>query len=253
MTENPYESTDQPHGPTPISGPLAMLAKVAFVLILLGGLALLLIPAQRGTREAARRNQCLNNVKQILLALHNYHDTKGELPPAYSVDEQGTRLHSWRALILPFMEGQEVHKLIDYSKPWDAPENEAARNAPSPFPICPSSWQEDEQLTTYLAVVGPEFLFDGSTPRKFSDVKDGTSNTIAFIEVSPDKAVHWMSPHDADEKFIFGSTEENLRTGHPDTFIAAYVDGHATGIELAIDPKQLRAMLTIAGGEEIER
>ncbi|WP_442481994.1 DUF1559 family PulG-like putative transporter [Aeoliella sp. SH292] len=252
MTENPYESTDQPHGPLPVSGPLALLGKVALVLVILGGLSLLVIPARRGAREAARHNSCLNNVKQILLALHNYQEVHGELPPAYSVDAKGNQLHSWRALILPFIEGNTVHKLIDYSKPWDAPENEAARNIPSPFPICPSSWQEDEQLTTYLAVVGPEFLFDGRTPRKLSDVKDGLSNTLAIVEVSPDKAVHWMSPEDVDENFVFENTDENLRTGHPEVFIAGFLDGRVEGIQMDVDPEDLRAMLTIAGREVIE-
>lgn len=252
MTENPYKSTDQPHGPTPISGPLAMLSKVALVLVILGGLSLLVIPARRGPREAARRNQCLNNMKHILLALQNYHDRHGELPPAYSVDENGNRLHSWRALILPYMEGNTAYKLIDYTKPWDAPENEAARKSVVEVYLCPSDPYEDEHLTTYVAILGPEFLFDGPDARSFASVKDGLSNTIAVIEIGHEYARHWMSPEDVDEAFVFENPPENLRTGHPGVFVAGFLDGHAAGIQHEIDPKQLRAMLTIAGAEEAD-
>ncbi|WP_442481993.1 DUF1559 family PulG-like putative transporter [Aeoliella sp. SH292] len=251
MTEHSYEHTDHPSGAM-----VSVWAKIFWRVAIYGGIialvVALLLPNVRSARGAAERNQCHNYVQQTLLALQNYHDTRGELPPAYTVDEHGNRLHSWRALILPFTEGTDgVYKLIDFSKPWDAPENEAARNSPSPFHVCPSARLDDEQLTTYLAVVGPKFVFNGPSPRKFSDVKDGLSNTIAIVEVSPDKAVHWMSPHDADETFLFENPEESLKTNHPGLFIAGYLDGHATGIPLDIDPKDLRAMLTIAGGEKL--
>lgn len=251
MTENPYESTDQPHGSSPFMSPLALVVKVGLVIGVLGFLAMLLIPARRGVPEVARRNSCLNNMRQIVLALHNYHDEHGTLPPAYMIDAEGNRLHSWRALILPYMEGNRVYELIDFTKPWDAPENEAARNSMVEAFVCPSAPYEDEHLSTYVAVVGPEFLFDGPHGRSFASVTDGTSNTIAIIEVSPDKAVHWMSPEDVDEEFVFENPEENLRTGHPGTFIAGYLDGRTVGLQLDMDPKTLRAMLTIAGGEKI--
>ena len=64
------------------------------VIIIMGVLVVLLFPAVPAAREAARRMQCSNNMKQIALAFHNYHDKHGHLPPAYTVDEDGKPLHS---------------------------------------------------------------------------------------------------------------------------------------------------------------
>src|SRR5690242_8873949 len=72
-----------------------VLAVVACLAILI----LFLLPATRSVRPAARRSQCVNNMKQIMLALINYEQSYEALPPAYTVDAKGRPLHSWRTLI----------------------------------------------------------------------------------------------------------------------------------------------------------
>src|SRR5262245_5872973 len=79
----------------------------------------LLLPAQRRGREAARRTQCKNNLKLIALALHQYEADYHALPPAYTVDRYGNPLHSWRTLILPYLDQQALYNSIDLSKAWD--------------------------------------------------------------------------------------------------------------------------------------
>jgi hypothetical protein len=63
-----------------------------------------------GHREASRRSQCMNNLKQILIALQNYHDVYGEFPPACIRDKDGKPMHSWRVLLLPFLEQEALYK-----------------------------------------------------------------------------------------------------------------------------------------------
>src|SRR5690606_33729499 len=108
---------------------------------------------------------------------------------------------------------------------------------------CPSAPYEDEHLTTYFAVVGPDTMFPGSTPRVLALVDD-PSDTICTIEVSPDRAVHWMSPYDIDcEELLAGWAE--LQSPHPQNHVAGYADGHAKSLNKDIDLEVLRDMLTV--------
>ena len=61
----------------------------------------------------------MNNIRNITLALLNYADTHKAFPPAYTVDANGNRLHSWRTLLLPYLDQQSLYESIDFSKPWN--------------------------------------------------------------------------------------------------------------------------------------
>ena len=245
MSENPYQSPDG-HSAAQRKFTLALLGRlVAYATIICLVIALLL-PSIRSAREPARRNQCINNLRQISLALLDYVDANGELPPAYTVDSEGNKLHSWRTLILPYMEGGEIYETIDLSKPWDDPANTKAREElGGPF-ACPSAPFEPG-MTNYFAVVGPECAFAGADARKMEDIADGASTTIFVVEGPSDRAVHWMSPKDVtlDDVLSFGPDQP---TGHPGGFMAVYADGHVDFINHDIYRKALRAMLTIADG-----
>ena len=92
--------------------------EILIVLASLAALVALFIPFSRmgsAGREPSRRSQCKNNLKQIGLALHNYHEKYQAFPPAYTVDATGKPLHSWRTLILPFVDQQALYDKIDLS------------------------------------------------------------------------------------------------------------------------------------------
>src|SRR5438552_2302923 len=78
------------------------LIELLVVLAIIALLLALLLPATRSAGPAARRAQCVNNLKQIALALYEYEQVHKSLPPAYTVDPKGRPLHSWRSLILPY-------------------------------------------------------------------------------------------------------------------------------------------------------
>src|SRR5262249_12243111 len=85
--------------------------------------AALLLPAVQSSRTAARRAQSVNNLKQIALALHNFHSSNGRFPPAGSRDKNGNALLSWRVTILPFVEQQALFNEFHMDEPWDSPHN----------------------------------------------------------------------------------------------------------------------------------
>src|SRR4051794_27348607 len=116
------------------------LVECLVVMAILAILIALLLPAVRSSAgPAARRAQCTNNLKQIAMALHNYEQVYNALPPAYTVDAVGRPLHSWRTLILPYLEQETLYQTIDLSKSWDDPANAGARETLLSTFHCPES------------------------------------------------------------------------------------------------------------------
>src|SRR4249919_3311122 len=114
------------------------LIELLVVIAIIAVLIALLLPAVQAAREAARRAQCVNNLKQIGLAMHNYHDVKNGLPPSAIVDKQGKPLLSWRVAILPYIEQQPLYDKFKLDEPWDSPNNkDLIQYMPSIY-MCPS-------------------------------------------------------------------------------------------------------------------
>ncbi len=206
----------------------------------MGILAALLVPAVQAAREAARRVQCSNNLKQIAIAMHLYHDVYQSFPPAYTVDENGNRLHSWRTLILPFLEQQALYDQIDLSKPWDDPANAVVGETRIDVYACPSVPLQNE--TTYQVVVDPASMFPGATSVSMDDVVDGTSNTLLVVEVPPPSAVPWMSPQDMDMAAYMNAVGTSP---HPGGTNIALADGAVQFAEPWTDSQKKRALVTI--------
>ncbi|MFG0290362.1 MAG: DUF1559 domain-containing protein [Rhodopirellula sp. JB044] len=200
----------------------------------------LLLPAVSAAREAARRMSCSNNLKQIGLAMHNYHSAYNSLPPAYTVDANGQRLHSWRTLLLPFLEYQSLYEQIDLTRPWDDPVNRALSEQVIPVFNCPSAG-EGTNLTTYVAVVSPDGMLSGATPVAFRDVTDGLSNTIMVAETTTDAAVVWMSPQDIDvDQFINTPSESQTHLGGANVLMG---DGAVSFLDDETAPAMRRQMI----------
>jgi type II secretory pathway pseudopilin PulG len=230
--------------------PALTLVELLVVVAIIGVVVALLLPARRTGREAARRNQCLSNLKRIANALKNYEKAHGALPPAYTTDTNGKPLHSWRTLILPYMEEQRLYESIDLTKPWDDPANAEAFKSSVLAYQCPSADIEDN-FTTYLAVVTPNSCFRATEPRNLSEITDGDRETLMVIEVSAEHAVPWMAPSDADEKAVLGIGAPKTRSPHPNGMQAAFVDDHVEFISDEVPAAQRRALISIAGNDKL--
>ena len=230
---------------------IAVLAACAFVFLICAGiLAALLLPAVQAAREAARRMQCSNNMKQIALAIHNYESAYKSLPPAYTVDSNGNKLHSWRTLILPYMEQSALYSRIDFSKSWDHPDNAFLLELQVPIYMCPSS-SLPKGHTLYLAIVDPKSVFPGETQTTFSEITDGTSNTVMVYESDPSNSVPWMEPRDGDMGAFITAFSSDHRHGHTGGANCTLADGSVQFFSNNTPPAKLRALATRNGGEGI--
>lgn len=225
------------------------LLKVFLISAIVVVLIILFVPAPRNAIGAARRTQCKNNLKQIGLALYNYHDDYGSFPPAYTVDKKGRPLHSWRTLLLPYLEQTALYRQIDLSKPWNDLANAVAFETLVPSFQCRSASLPTNH-TTYLGVADEDSIFNGSTPNAYSDITDSTSDTLMVVEAPPDRSVPWMAPQDADEALILGITKDT-KTAHSGGFQVLLADGYARFISVNLDRATLKALLTISGDEVV--
>lgn len=210
----------------------------------------LFLPLHRPAREAARRTQCKNNLKMISLALHSYRDEHGGFPPAFTVDDKGKPLHSWRTLILPYLGRISLYDSIDLTRPWDDPVNARAAQASLSEYRCPS-FSGPANHATYLGCLAPQGCFQLTEPRALSEITDGASETLMVLEVPADRAVPWMSPQDAEETLVL-SLGPDSKFYHTGGTHAARCDGSVLFFSENISKKQLHALFTIAGGETVE-
>lgn len=236
--------------PPPRSGTnvwmIIALCMIPMFLVCSGVLVGLLLPAVQAAREAARRMQCSNNLKQIALALHNYHDANRCFPPAYTIDENGQKLHSWRTLLLPYLEQNGIYQQIDLSKPWNDPVNAHLSQLDMPVYRCPSS-PVAPGMTTYQVVLDTNGIFPGATSVSMREITDGTSNTLAVVESTAAKAVPWMEPTDLDLTTYLSDSQG--QTSHTGGSQVAFADGSVQFIAKSLDDGTRKALITKDSGE----
>jgi Protein of unknown function (DUF1559) len=183
------------------------------------------------------------------LAVANYHDANGHYPPAYVVGPDGRPWHSWRVLVLPFIEQQELYDAYRFDEPWDGPHNcTLAERMPKIYRFHNRS-EPGQTTTNYLAVIGPNTMWPGAEGRKPADVTDDLSDTVLIAE-NRGLGVCWMEPRDLH--FDTLPTEMNHPLGVSSWYTTPAVvmaDGMVHTFPLTLSATDLRAKLTATGGE----
>lgn len=228
---------------------LLLIFGVVGVVILLS----LILPDVNGPRPVSPRFMCLNNLKNIGLALQSYHTEHGRFPPAYIADEHGKPMHSWRVLILPYMDRAALHRAYRFDEPWNGPNNrKLAAQGLSCF-NCPDDHPERSTRTNYMVVVGPNTMFPGSKSTQLSDISDGGAETIMLVEVAGSD-IHWMEPRDLPVqqamRGINAAAGQSVSSKHWGVVNVVFADGSAKALPNNTDREQLKAWFTINGGEQ---
>lgn len=250
--------------------PAFTLVELLVVIAIIGILVALLLPAVQAAREAARRAECGNNLKQMVLATHNYMDSVRSVPPFSLPPPVGAPGGNWslQARILPYLEQSNLQGLIDfnynYSDIVHAPSHALVTQAQVPSYVCPSEVNARPRYpssptglthfpTTYAASLGTWFVWDPTTNRSGDGAfvvnqrinpgayTDGMSNTVAFAEVKayqanvkPGTPNGPNDPPPASAAAVAAYASGTVSTtGHTE-----WVDGkvHETGVTMVLTP-----------------
>lgn len=201
-------------------------------------------------RQAARRQQSVNNLKQIALAVHNFHDVYKSFPAQASRGPDGKPLLSWRVHILPFIEQRKLYEQFHLNEPWDSPHNKVLIDKMPQVYRSPASKLREKGKTNYLVAVGPGTVFGGREGMRIQDIKDGTSNTIMVVEANDQHVVIWTRPEDLPYdpkdpgKGLWGLYEGGTNL--------AICDGSVRFVSEKIDPEILRRLFGAADGKPVE-
>jgi prepilin-type processing-associated H-X9-DG protein len=213
-----------------------------------GMLVGLLLPAVQAAREAARRTQAANHLKQIGLALHNYHAVHGHFPPPAITDENGRPLLSWRVAILPYLESRDLHDRFRLDEPWDSDHNRRLIDQ-MPGLFSDASVPVPPGQTVFQMVTGEAIGLQPQGPTRLAELTDGTSNTVLVVETDQADAVPWTAPRDVD--IDLNTPLAKMGHSHSGGFQVLFADGSVRFISHNIDPQLFRSLLTRAGGERL--
>lgn len=254
---------------TILNGMRSVFQTILFFVVMSLGVALLLQVVQ-AAHEAACRMICSNYLRQLGIALQNYKMSKGSFPPVYLPDKDSKPMHSWRVLVLPYLEQDDIYKKYNFDEPWDSPNNRnlLSQKLPSNNPFkCPTQKADAPESTAinYVAVVGKNTAWRSDKSISLKDLAPGeASKTILVIETA-DSRIQWNEPRDlcVDDIFKKGTNSlTRIRGPHmryngyfyhptPSGANAVFADGYVRFLPASmLTPDKLEKLFAIGGYDE---
>jgi Protein of unknown function (DUF1559) len=203
------------------------------------------MPAVAKARLAGNSSRSANNLKQIMLAFHSYHDGYNGFPGAAIIDKNGKPLLSWRVSILPFIEQNNLYKQFHLDEPWDSEHNKKLIPMMPKIYAVPNVSKPGDTDTHYRVFYGNGAALELKKSVRLSEFLDGTSNTIVVVEAAD--GVPWTKP----DEFEYDPKKPLPKLGKVSTegFWVAVGDGSVRFVNHKIKETTLRAAITRNGGE----
>lgn len=191
-----------------------------------------------------------SDFKQIILAMQNYNDARTRFPVDRS-GADGTPLLSWRVLILPYLEQQNLYSQFHLNEPWDSPHNLSLLEF-MPDVFRSSGDPTDSMTTSVMHFSGPGAPFSAPTDSsplgpRYPDIHDGLSRTLAIVEAGSESDAPWTKPNDLP---LHANNPFSALGELGEQFIAAYFDGHVGVLSTLLSPGDISALITHQGGED---
>ena len=194
-----------------------------------------------------------NNLHNLAIALHNYHDSYDTFPAGGTTSHDGRPYHSWQTVILPYIDKQPWHSDVNFDHPWDDPVNQAFFERTIPIYMNPVVVEAETVggygISHYAASIR---LLATDSYIPIQAITDGTSNTLMVGEVAAGFKA-WGDPTNLRDPAEGIGREEN-QFGRPDDLPVLFVfgDGAVRSVSPDVDPAVLRALSTPDGGEDID-
>jgi prepilin-type processing-associated H-X9-DG protein len=231
----------------------------------------LLLPAIGSSRQAARRVQCQNNLRQIGVGLHAYHCVRGSFPPG-GVEwrprgNTTNRQLAWSAFLLPYLDEQVLFDSLDLDTPFDSPENAQGAAQIVPIYVCPSSLRGPRLVQgrgpcDYGGIYGERIMSRNDPPKgtmlygqsiSIRDVTDGAAKTLIVAEDSRFVDGQWINGRNIfDQAFAINAApdfENDIRSEHGGGANALLCDGSVRFLYETMELNVLAALCTRQGGE----
>jgi len=206
-------------------------------------LAVFVLPVTRAAVPAAERMTSNYQLKQIGLALHNYHGQHGSFPPAYFADEKGRPMHSWRVLILPYINEQALYDRYDFDKPWNHPDNvEVTRQMPEIYASPYTHYYGFGKTvpagkTHYQAISAPGTVLGRTEGSSFKEITDGSSQTAMILENFA-RPVPWAKPTDLSPQELLANFKQ-ITDSPSNASLVLMADGSIRMITAETTPDEL--------------
>jgi hypothetical protein len=226
---------------------------IAVFLVCGGVLVAFLLPGVQAARTAARTTQSRNNLKQLGIALHNYHDAHQAFPIGATFDDAGRAHHGWQTRMLPYIDQAPLSNLINHHAPWDDATNLRAMTVAIPAYLDPNVTEPGVDPRGYglSHYAGNSRVLPANASLTVRDVSDGTSYTIVAGQASGNYQP-WGDPANLrDPAAGLNAGANSFGSKDPAGVQFLMLDGSVRAVSPNISPDVLKALGSPSGGEAV--